>query len=162
MHLSLTFIIPHLWPTSRSSQEAACPDPDAPSRAEHQGLERSYAAVSRLLSTASVSIVYEDTKADLPSLRVTFPKYGGVHIHRVLFDEANDQPWNANCTMYHDAGSYATGCFGRRGPWGVFHLAQFDIGPGTLTNDMAANVSHTEWRSRWLKAGRSSYGRLWH
>ena len=113
-------------------------------------------------STASVFIVYEDTEADLLSLRVTFPKYGGVHIHRVLFDEAGDQPWNANCTMSHDAGSYATGCFGRRGPWGVFHLAQFDIGPGTLTNDMAANVSHTEWRSRWLKAGRSSYGRLWH
>ena len=52
VHLSLTFIIPHLWPASlllHSSQEAACPDPDAPLRAEQPELERSYGSVSRPL-----------------------------------------------------------------------------------------------------------------
>jgi len=51
-----------LWWMSRRDQEAACPDPDAPSRAEHQGLERSYAAVSRPLSGLLLtSLVYNRT-----------------------------------------------------------------------------------------------------
>ena len=59
MHLSLTLIIPHLWPASLLAQEAACPDPDDPSRAEQPELERSYSSVSRPLpGLLHTSLVY--------------------------------------------------------------------------------------------------------
>jgi hypothetical protein len=113
-------------------------------------------------SNASVFIVHEDSESDLSPLRMIYSIYGGVRIHRILFDEADDQPWDANCSVTSNAGSYATACWGRRGPWGVFHLAQFDIGPGTVTEALTASVAKAEWKSRYDKARRTSYGKVWH